>query len=249
MRCAASRCSPRRRAESHTRPAGRRPRGRWRRSRGSSSIYSGPSDLPRFWRWSGLDFETRLHLSVRVFLRRLSLFNWRERVREQWLDEILPAMARGTRLVLIPVRVLGDDLRGPGHLTSIRTDPTALAAAREAARSIGEQMSRNQGTLSNWDGTISEDLVRLVQGAGGRVVFFEPPQSEVFMRGYRTKLRQEDVALFASLAREWGACVVRAGFAYSDDDLPDFWHLRPERVAEYTRAVATAWLRTCNTKQ
>ena len=33
---------------------------------------------------------------------------------------------------------------------------------------------------------------------------------------------------------------------YSDDDLPDFWHLRPERVAEYTRAVATAWLRTCS---
>ena len=170
-----------------------------------------PSDLPRFWRWSGLDFETRLHLSVRVLLRRLSLFNRRERVREQWLDQVLPAMALGTRPVLTPVRVLGDDLRGPGHLTSIRTDPTALAAAREAARSIGEQMSRYQGSLSNWHGTIPEELVRLVQGAGGRVVFFEPPQSEVFMRSYRTKLRQEDVALFASLARDWGRLRGAAG--------------------------------------
>ena len=59
-------------------------------------------------------------------------------------------------------------------------------------------MARNQSSLRNWHGTIPEELVRLVQGAGGRVVFFEPPQSEVFMRSYRTKLRQEDVALFAT---------------------------------------------------
>ena len=205
-----------------------------------------PSDLPRFWRWSGLDFETRLHLSVRVLLRRLSLFNRRERVREQWLGEVLPAIARGTTPVLTSVRMPGDDLRGPAHLTSIRSDSTALAAARATARSIGEEMSRNQNAWRNWHGTIPEELVRLVQGAGGRVVFFEPPQSEVLMRSYRTKLRQEDVAIFARLAREWGACVVRPAFAYSDDDLPDLWHLRPERVAEYTRAVATAWLQTCS---
>jgi hypothetical protein len=183
---------------------------------------------------------------VRVLLRRLSLFNRRERVREQWLDEVLPAMARGTRPVLVPVRALGDDPQGPGHLTSIRPDPTALAAAREAARTLGEQMSRYEGPWRNWHGTIPEELVRLVQGAGGRVVFFEPPQSEELMRGYRTTLRQGNVALFASLAREWGACVVRPAFAYSDEDLPDFWHLRPERVEEYTRSVATAWLRTCS---
>jgi glycosyltransferase involved in cell wall biosynthesis len=58
-----------------------------------------------------------------------------------------------------------------------------------------------------------------------------------------------DVALFASLARECGACVVRPGFAHSEDALPDFWHLCPERVAEYTRAVATGWLQTCSTKR
>src|SRR5262245_14104188 len=39
-----------------------------------------PADLPRFWQESGLDLETRLHLSLRLGLRRLSLFNRRERV-------------------------------------------------------------------------------------------------------------------------------------------------------------------------
>jgi hypothetical protein len=69
--------------------------------------------------------------------------------------------------------------------------------------------------------------------------FFEPSQGEVFMRSCRTTLRQEDVAL-----RELGVAL-----AYSDDDVPDFWHLRPERGTEYTRAVATGWLRTCSTKR
>jgi hypothetical protein len=203
------------------------------------------SDLPRFWRWSGLDFETRLHLSVRVVLSRLALFNRRERVREQWLDNVLPTLARGRRPDFAPTRILGDDLQGWGNVPSIRTDPAALAAAREAARDLGEQMARHQAPVREWQGTLPEAFVRLVQGAGGHMVFFEPPQSEVFLRGFRTKVRQEDAALFARQARAWGACVVRPAFAYSEDDLPDFWHLRPERAADYTRAVAVAWLETC----
>jgi hypothetical protein len=39
--------------------------------------------------------------------------------------------------------------------------------------------------------------------------------------------------------------VVKPSFAYGDDDLPDAWHLRPDRVVEYTRALAAGWLDTC----
>jgi hypothetical protein len=202
------------------------------------------SDLPRFWVWSGLDFDSRLHISVRVLLRRLALFNRRERVREQWLSEVVPSLRHGLRAAA-PAPVLGDDLQGMGHRTSIRTDPAALAAARAIARRIGEEMSRWQEPMRPWDRTIAEELVRLVRQVGGRVVFFEPPQSEVFLQGYRTRVRQEDAVAFAQQAREWGACVVRPAFAYSDEDLPDLWHLRPERVTEFTRAVALTWLERC----
>lgn len=206
-----------------------------------------PADLPRFWQQSGLDLGTRLHLSVRVVLRGVSLFNRRERVREQWLDDVLPTLARGDRPKFVFTRTLGDDLQGPGQATSIRHDPAALALARRLARDLGEQLARYQAPIRDWRGTLPEVLVRLVQGAGGHVVFFEPPLGEVFLKGYRTKVRQEDAAFFARQAKEWGSCVVRPAFSYSDDDLPDFWHLRPERVIEYTRAVAVAWLETCAT--
>ncbi len=202
------------------------------------------TDLPRFWRWSGLAIETRLHLTVRVLLRRSALFNRRERVREQWLEAILPTLARGQRPIFAPPRALGDDLHGP-MLTSIRADSQALAVARGLARDLGEQMSAYQVPVGGWRGTIPEALAHLVKRVGGRVVFFEPPLSEVFMKGYRTEVRRRDAEIFTSQAREWGTCVVRPAFTYSDDDLPDFWHLRPERVVEYTRTVALAWLDTC----
>ena len=203
------------------------------------------SDLPAFWRSDGFDLETRLLMSVRVFLRRLALFNRRERVREQWLDEILPTLALGRMPNFEPKRILGDDLQGPGHTTSIRPDPAALVPARALAWRMGDEATRFQGPIREWHGTITEALVRLVRTAGGQVVFFEPPLSEAFLQVHRTKLRQEDAGIFASQAREWGACLVRPNFTYSDDDLPDLWHLRPERVSEYTRAVATAWLENC----
>jgi hypothetical protein len=106
-------------------------------------------------------------------------------------------------------------------------------------------MARYQLPIREWRGTIPEDLARLVGAAGGHVVFLDLPLSEAFRDAYRSTVRRQDVALFARQARQWGACVVRPDFAYSDDDLPDLWHLRPERAAEYTRAVAAAWLGSC----
>jgi hypothetical protein len=203
------------------------------------------SDLPGFWLAPGLGFDTRLHVSLRVLLRRLALFNRRERVREQWLDVLLPTLSRGHIPDFVPHRRLGDDLEGPEGMTSIRTDPAALAVARRLARNLGEQMTRHQVPMREWRGTIPEDLVRLVGAAGGQVAFVDPPLSEVFLQAYRSPMRRKEIALFAQQARRWGACVVRPHFRYSDDDLPDLWHLKPERAVDYTRAVAEAWLESC----
>ncbi|HYB41691.1 MAG TPA: hypothetical protein VEL75_07975, partial [Candidatus Methylomirabilis sp.] len=179
------------------------------------------------------------------FLRRLALLNRRERVREQWLEEALPALARGRLPALSRQHILGADLMGPGPEASIRTDPQALAAARSLAEQIGAQLAAYQGPIRGWRGTIQEDLVRLVRAGGGHVVFFDPPESEVFSRSYRAPIRREDAAAFARQVEKWGACMVRPAFSYRDEDLPDLWHLRPERVDEYTRALTASWLDTC----
>ena len=204
-----------------------------------------PSDLPAFLRSAQLGLGTRLHVSLRVLLRPVRLFNRRERVRQQWLEQVLPTVAAGQLPDLTPNEPVGFDLQGPGAASSIRVDPQAVALARASALQVGEMLERHQAPMREWHGTVQEDLVRLVRDHGGRLVFFEPPLSEVFQRAYRTPLRREDVVLFGVQAGAWSSCVVRPDFQFVDDDLPDLWHLRPELAPEFSRALARAFLRDC----
>ncbi len=205
------------------------------------------SDLPAFLRSGQLGLGTRLHVGLRVLLRPVRLFNRRERVRQQWLEQVLPTVAAGQLPDLTPNEPVGFDLQGPGAASSIRVDPQAVAQARASALQVGELLERQQAPMRAWRGSIQDELVRLVRDHGGRVVFFEPPLAEVFQRAYRTPLRQEDLALFGDQARAWGACVVRPDFPYGDDDLPDLWHLRPELAPEFSRALARTFLLRCPT--
>jgi len=203
------------------------------------------SDLPAFWRSDGLDAGTKLQVTARVFLRRSALFNRRERVREQWLTELVPALVELRFPRLASLGDLGDDLHGRVYATSIRTDDAAVRAARELAQRIGLAAERSEVSMRDWSGTVPAELVRLVRQVGGQVVFLEPPLSEPFQRAYRTPLRREDVAIFAQQAQDWGACLLETPFAYTDDDLPDLWHLRAELAPAFTRAAAQAWLARC----
>jgi hypothetical protein len=199
-------------------------------------------DFPDFWRSHGLDVETKLHITARTVLRQSALFNRRERVREQWLTELLPALVELRTPHLVPVQALGDDLRGSG---GIRTDAAALRASREQALRIGSQFERSDVPVRGWAGTLPEELVHVVREVGGRVVFLAPPLIELIQRFYRRPVHREDVAIFVKQAQDWGACVIVPTFAYTDDDLPDLWHLRPELAPAFTRSVAEAWLERC----
>jgi hypothetical protein len=118
-----------------------------------------------------------------------------------------------------------------------------MEAARRLARQFGAVLGRpTQGPMRDFGPSVLGSLVGLLHGRGGRVVFFVPPQSEVFLATYRTPLRLEDRRLFAEQARAWDAPLLDPDFSYDDRDLPDLWHLRPERAPEFTRAVADAWI-------
>ncbi len=197
-------------------------------------------DLRGLWRFAGLDLETRLHVSARVLLRRCTLFGQRERVRELALG-LLPAMWDGRLGATLTAPPLGADLRAMGR-GSIRSDPEAVRAARALALDFGRSLSAHQAPWRNYAPTISASLVALLRARGGRVVFFEPPQSTPFLAAYATPLRQEDARQFAEQARAWGTTVLRPDFAYDDGDLPDLWHLRPERAPEFSARLAAAWL-------
>lgn len=198
-------------------------------------------DLPALLRAPGLDVATRIHLGVRFALRDLALMNRRERVRVQVLEHWLPRVAALKRPDLGRGPALGADLQGPG-LVSFRVDAAGVQAARAQGLRFAQALTTSQAPLGGFEGTVEERLVRLVAAAGGQVVFFEPPQSTPFQRVYETPVRRADVAAFAQQARAWGTPVLRPAFVYDDADLPDLWHLRPERADAFSRALAEAWL-------
>ncbi len=192
-----------------------------------------PRDLRGFWRFSGLDLETRLHLGARVLLRPVSLFQRRDRLRQaqvggDWRPHSSPPP-------------LGSDLRGRGA-GSLRLDEATLRAARELAEAWGERLLRHQRPVRSWSPSVQSALVELLRAHGGRVVFFDSPQSETFARGYRTAVRRADLRAFVDQARAWGAPRLQPEFHYDDRDLPDLWHLDGSRAEEYSRALARAWL-------
>jgi hypothetical protein len=205
----------------------------------------GFGDLPRFLRSKGLSPETRAHVALRTLLRPIALFHRRERLRQHWSTQVVPALLAGRLPPPVPEPVLGADLEGPGPGSSIRADPASVAQARKSAEEFGAMLVRTQAPFGDWRGTIEEDIVRLVQSHGGRMAFFEVPQSEAFLQGYRTPLRRADAAAFAEQARRWGTCVVRPDFPTTDEDLPDLWHLHSDRSPAFSAAVARAWLDTC----
>jgi hypothetical protein len=92
----------------------------------------------------------------------------------------------------------------------------------------------------------TDDMVRLLRDADGDVVFFVPPESETFQRGYRSAAHRANAARFAEHVRASNTCLLEPSFEYSDADLPDLWHLRLERTAEFTEALVNEWLTTCN---
>lgn len=203
------------------------------------------ADLPLFWRAPGLSVEDRLHVTLRTLVRPVRIFNRRERVRQQWLEQILPQLAARQIPNLRPDRDIGYDLRGPGPASSIRRDPVAVAQARQGAFQTASMLEQNQAPIRDWRGSIQEAMAQLVRRHGGQMVFIEPPLSDVFQRIYRTDMRREDIALFARQAADWQSCVLNPKFTYTDADLPDLWHLRPELAPAFSRALAHALEQQC----
>jgi hypothetical protein len=193
------------------------------------------SDLPRFLQ-SSQDRSTRLKVSVRLLSRQVALVNRRERLRSTLVESFSGPTT---------VRVVGEDLQGPGPASSIRTDDEALRAARELAHQLAAQFEQSPSRAGPWRDTVLEQLRQTLQRVGGHLVFFVPPESDVFRRIHHTQWFREDAATFASQVQEWGACFLDPAFKYTDEDLPDLWHLRPDRSPAFTVRLADEWLTKC----
>ena len=101
--------------------------------------------------------------------------------------------------------------------------------------------------LAGWAGSIyitRMDVNELAKGSGERLLMTLIPIA-TFYCAVHPLLRER---LLGRPKRLSSAVTAFRRVALFLCDLPDFWHLRPERVAEYTRAVAKTWLRTGSSK-
>lgn len=195
-------------------------------------------DLLPLWRSSGLDVETRLHLTVRRCLRAFRVFDRRERLRQLLLG--LPSLIVQRRYAEIFGDLpLGADLRAHGRLYD---NAELVSAARDSAGRFQAAVENLPPAWSSGEPTGVEAAVERVRASGGHVIFFEPPETEVFREAYASEafLRERRAFEARADAGHWVRLV--PAFPHTDADFPDLWHLHPSRAPAFTRALAEAWL-------
>jgi hypothetical protein len=99
-----------------------------------------------------------------------------------------------------------------------------------------------------WETTVFGQMVRLIKDHGGKVMFFKMPISSLRNRVYVTKIHAGNLAIFRDLLKKWDAGVLCPDFKYSDEDFPDFSHLRFSRSAEYSKRLAASYIQYLKTK-
>ncbi len=205
------------------------------------------SDLWAFWRSSGPPLSEKIHLTLRFSLKQVAAtFNRRERVRDELmrhgiarlLDLVRRRPAPSADLSFATTRSL------IGLETDIRRDPMSLQMARDLALQMTGAWIDRETPTHDWQESIERDLVDMVERQGGRVVFFMPPLSSVFMRLESNPGRQRDLQQFGEHARRWNATILTPHVGFTDKDLTDLWHADHHLALSFSRELARDWLKT-----
>lgn len=201
------------------------------------------SDLGPMW-YSALPLADKLELSARFLGRRSAIVAHREALRRWFFKKLESLSVKGMSTVLrrrlepVGPRPAADLADAGG----IRTDLDHIEAIRQLAVTTADVWARDQTASRGWDRGVIGDIVRLVRGAGGEVVFFEIPLHSVQLQPLRTDIRQADRQAFLEQARAWGTTVLHPDFPHGDDDFPDIFHLARSRSGAFTTSLARAWM-------
>lgn len=201
-------------------------------------------DLPRLWR-SHMTTEKKLDMTTRFLFFGTITFAQRHIIRYEFF-------LKGQQFTEGLLLDLGAK---PRESTELRTDKflregikTVEDINRNAKKLFDDYYIREKDMLERpwreWDKSILGDLVTMVQRNGGRVVFFEIPQTSMFDRIYHTPMREEDRIAFEKQAAIWGTPILRTNLVYTDEDFPDHFHLSTEKSPEFSALLARKYAET-----
>lgn len=203
----------------------------------------GARDLPGLWR-SDMAFEQKLSATARRGLGFTRLATYRENIRVQGLSAAYQTAGRAAANVrgappAAPAPHADADLRAEG---GVRGDIDDRSRIRAAATTEGRRMLDEQRLVADWDALVAADILRIVRGAGGRVVFFEMPLSTPMRVAAESEMGRANAESFRRQMEQWGTWMIPAQRTLPDDDFPDLWHMSATAADMFTRDLIAAWL-------
>lgn len=198
-------------------------------------------DFPKMW-VSAMSLDDKWYLSFRWLTRGSVLFARGNGMARKTLTKATEKLIAAITAAWPGMQT---ESQPPPDLTTaggIRTDQEGIMLARRLSLEEAHRELSDQRPLGKWTETVLGQIVFLVQQAGGRVVFYEMPLHSVQATPRRTTVRMADVQSFHTQAAAWGTPFLTPNFSYTDDDFPDFWHLKRSRAREFTAALAKAWV-------
>lgn len=88
-----------------------------------------------------------------------------------------------------------------------------------------------------WENSILNNIIQLVETNGGKVVFYEMPVPSIQARVLETKMRKKDKHNFQTWLDKKGLKMVQKDFKLSDEDFPDFLHLKISKATYFTKIL------------
>jgi hypothetical protein len=193
----------------------------------------------RMWMGSATPLHDKIEVSVRL-LQVVDYIDGKRRrllaIGNSLLRRINDRITDGNRSVDSSV-----DLSSSG---GVLTDRAAVARARKLAVELATTAKAHQVAVENWSATVLMDINALVRAYDGRVVVFRMPLSSVQRAPLSTPTRRADAESFRREAFGAGVEYLPVTFSTTDEDFPDYWHLRKSRADEFSRRVAAEYFGT-----
>ena len=194
-------------------------------------------NLVRMWMASDTPRGNKVDVSMRYSLQAVSYIDWKRRRLLQVGDQVVSRLG---------ARITTGGENGAADLSSaggILSDRASVERARRLAVELA-QTTFKDSPRADWSATVLMDVNALARRHGGRVVVFRMPLSSVQQTPYTTTARLADVEAFRRQAIVADIDYLPIEFATTDEDFPDYWHLRNSRADEFSRRVAVEYRAT-----
>ena len=198
-------------------------------------------DLVPFWKTRDTTINEKVYITLKYLMARSTIIGFRERIRKKIEQDGQKFCARIGRLLFrLPFSPeMQSKIRPSG---GIKDNPKDLENTKEIALKYYAALSEHKKILDRWDKSVLADIVRLIKRQGGKVIFLNLPAHSAELNAYRTPTHETNKVIIKEHLKKWGAAILTPDFAYTDDDIPDYFHLGISRNAEFSKKLALAYI-------